>query len=173
MCLHSVNARGEIKQFMKQNFPLQFFSCTGNVRVKIAIYNFFDRVFVTASVVEILNFSLYEMNTTRTSSVILHNDFLKYFIDLKSSQSNKNITRQYPALGLDVNHIIHSSLVFSYHMLRNTHSIHYTVRVGGCAICISNKVEYLDKEGSYKTSTRAINWTLNFDFNNDFSDMEF
>ena len=26
--------------------------------------------------------------------------------------------------------------------------------IGGCVICISNKVEYLDKEGSYTISTK-------------------
>ena len=28
--------------------------------------------------------------------------------------------------------------------------------VGGCAICISNKVEYLDNDDSYKNSTKKI-----------------
>ena len=28
--------------------------------------------------------------------------------------------------------------------------------VGGCVICISNKVEYLDKEGSYINSTKEV-----------------
>ena len=44
----------------------------------------------------------------------------------------------------------HASIVlviFHYYMLQNNIIIQYDV--GGCVICISNKVEYLDKEGSY------------------------
>ena len=45
-----------------------------------------------------------------------------------------------------------------YHMLRNKQSQTLVIQydVGGCVICISNKVEYFDKEGSYKNSTKEI-----------------
>ena len=45
--------------------------------------------------------------------------------------------------------------------LRNIQNIsliylHIQYDVGGCVICISNKVEYLDKEGNYINSTKEV-----------------
>ena len=42
--------------------------------------------------------------------------------------------------------------IFHYYMLQSKQSNRYSIiryDVGGCAICVSNKVKYLDKEGSY------------------------
>ena len=33
---------------------------------------------------------------------------------------------------------------------------YYTVWLRGCVLCISNKVEYLDKKKSYKNSTKEV-----------------
>ena len=44
-------------------------------------------------------------------------------------------------------------------MLQNKQSNRYTIiqyDVGGCVICMSNKVEYLYKEGSYINSTKKV-----------------
>ena len=82
-----------------------------------------------------------------TSDVILHNDSSKCFINLKSTQ---NIRHKQP--GLDMNHIIHRcKCSLSYFK-----SIIIQYDVGGWVICISNKVEYVDKEGSYKNSTKEV-----------------
>ena len=40
-------------------------------------------------------------------------------------------------------------------MLHNKQSDRHSL-CGGCVICISNKVEYLDKEESYKNSTKEV-----------------
>ena len=56
-------------------------------------------------------------------------------------------------------------VIFHYHMLQNKQSdrhsyIHIQYDVGGCVLCISNKVEYLNKEEKYKNSTKEV--TLQF-----------
>ena len=40
--------------------------------------------------------------------------------------------------------------------------MHTTIQydISGCVICISNKVEYLDKEESYKNSTKEVILTI-------------
>ena len=52
----------------------------------------------------------------------------------------------------------HASVVlvfFHYYMLQNIQSIvYFTIYL--CVICISNKVEYLDKEGSCTTSAKEV-----------------
>ena len=50
-------------------------------------------------------------------------------------------------------------VIFHYYMLHNKQSNRYVIiryDVGGCVICISNKVEYLDKEESYINSTKEV-----------------
>ena len=50
-------------------------------------------------------------------------------------------------------------LVILYHyMLRNEQSLSHIIQydVGGCVISMSNNVEYFDKEGSYKNSSKEV-----------------
>ena len=47
-------------------------------------------------------------------------------------------------------------VIFLYYILQNKQSNRYSLHVGGCAICLSNKVEYLDKEESYINSTKEV-----------------
>ena len=58
---------------------------------------------------------------------------------------------------LNIAYTVHTSVVlviFHYYMLQNEQSIQYDVR--GWVICASNKVEYLNKEGSYINSTKEF-----------------
>ena len=63
-------------------------------------------------------------------------------------------------LNISCTHASVVSVIFHYYMLQNKQSdsmyddIQYDV--GGCVICISNKVEYLDKKKSYKNSTKEV-----------------
>ena len=58
---------------------------------------------------------------------------------------------------------VHCSSFYCY-LLRNKQchiETHYALYdVTSCVICISNEVEYLEKEGSYKNSTKEV--TLSF-----------
>ena len=48
-------------------------------------------------------------------------------------------------------------VILHHYMLRNKQShSHSSYEVDGCVICISNKVECLDKGRSYKNSTREV-----------------
>ena len=48
-------------------------------------------------------------------------------------------------------------VIFHYHMLQNKQSDRHSLySMTGCVICISNKVEYLDKEESYKNFTKEV-----------------
>ena len=74
--------------------------------------------------------------------------FRKGFINLKSTQT---ITLK--KHGSTVLVILH------YYMLRNkavSEPLIIQYDAGGCVICISNKVEYLDNEKSHKTSTTEV-----------------
>ena len=46
------------------------------------------------------------------------------------------------------------------YMLQNKqsdrHSLYSMTSIDGCVVCISNKVEYLDKEENYKNSTKEV-----------------
>ena len=57
-----------------------------------------------------------------------------------------------------VHSLFYYLVIFHYYMLQNKQSNRYLLQydVGDCAICISNKVEYLDKEGSYINSTKEV-----------------
>ena len=63
--------------FMKRNFLQQLVDCIGKISQN---HNFFDRIFITVLLVEILNFISYENNTT--SDVILQITFQKSFTNL-------------------------------------------------------------------------------------------
>ena len=45
-------------------------------------------------------------------------------------------------------------VIFHYYMLKNKESNRYSLY--SMQICISNKVEYIDKEGSYINSTKEV-----------------
>ena len=50
-------------------------------------------------------------------------------------------------------------VIFHYYMLQNKQSNRYPIiqyDVGVCVIYVSNKVEYLDKEGSYINCTKEV-----------------
>ena len=69
---------------MKRNLVQDLYWLQGEDQF-IVQYNFFDRIFETVLLVEICDFISCENNTS-SDSVILLNDFIKSFIDLKSSQ---------------------------------------------------------------------------------------
>ena len=49
-------------------------------------------------------------------------------------------------------------VILLYHMLQNKQSNRHTYSVTSvvCVLCISNKVEYLDKKRGYKCSTKVV-----------------
>ena len=88
----------------------------------------------------------------------MHNDFLKIFIDMKSSQ---NIAHTFPRLNVNPRILIcKSSFSFFYIIvcckISNLIDIIIQDDVSGCVICTLNKFEYLDKEESHKNFTKEV-----------------